>query len=235
MPLFRVNSSEIKNNCIKISGDDVHHIAHSLRIKKNQTIKFTDSRYIYYGKIIDISKKYLIAEIVKTEKVNIQKKVDILLCIALIKFDNFEKLLRWGTALGISKFYPIQTRYSQRIEISANRWRRWKRIIKESAIQSENPSLPELCEVVDLNESFNILNDYFKIMLHPYAEYNLKEILKEDRRKIALYIGSEAGFTENEIITAIENNVKIARLSGNILRTELAAVVSVSNILFFYE
>lgn len=235
MPLFRINSSEIKNNCIKISGDDVHHIVHSLRIKKNQIVKFTDSRYIYSGKIIEISKKYLIAEIVKSEKVSIQKKIDIVLCVALIKFENFEKILRWGTALGVSQFYPVQTQYSQKIEISSNRWQRWKKIIKESAIQSENPCPPELCEVMELKESFNILNSYFKIMLHPYTECNLKEILKENRKKIALYIGSEAGFTEDEIKMAIENNVKIAKLSGNILRTEIAALVAVSNILFFYE
>ncbi len=236
MPLFHINSENIHNKYINITGDDFHHIIHSLRKKKNDIIKFTDSKNIYKSKIINISKKNLIAEIISSEKVMLQKKLKIILCVALIKFDNFEQILRWGTALGIYKFYPLITQNSQKIKISSSRWQRWNKIIKESAIQSENPQLPVICKIINFKDSLKMFDNYFKILFHPYTENNLREILKDNQnRKIVIYIGSESGFTDAEVEFALENNVQIAKLSGNILRTEVAALVALSNILFFYE
>lgn len=234
--LFHFKFENLENNLLKIENEDYHHIINVLRKKVGESIKFTDGKKIFYTEIIEIKKNYFIAKIIHQTEWNYKKDFKLVLLIGLIKPDNFENILRWTVPLGVDIFVPVLTENSQKFKLSENRKKRWEKIIKEASIQSENPQIPEIYNLTPFNKTFELFTDYFKIIFHPYAEKKLKEVLLNNtNKKFAIYIGSEAGFTEKEIKLAIENNIKIAKISNYILRTELAALLGVSNILFYYE
>jgi len=233
---FYINNKQKEGNLIKISGEDYHHIINVLRKKQNDKIKFTDGKFIYITEIVKITENYFYAQIIETNEKFYKNNIEIILLIGLIKFSNFEEILRWTTPLGVSAFIPILTKNSQKIKVTEERIERWKKIVKEVCNQSENIKIPEIYLPIFFEDSLKLFNEYFKIMLHPTAPKNLKDVLiKNKNKKILLYIGSEAGFNNNELEKALNNNIEIAKISENILRTEVASVVAVSNILFFYE
>jgi 16S rRNA (uracil1498-N3)-methyltransferase len=62
----------------------------------------------------------------------------------------------------------------------------------------------------------------------------LRDVLKQnaEARKVDIYIGPEGGFAENEIQRALSAGAKPVSLGSNILRTETAAIVALSIVLY---
>ncbi len=227
MPIFFIDKRDMQNNQFVIEGSDAGHLINSLRIKKGEQVKVSDGNFLYKAVVKNIENQRVYLEILKNISPYNQITSNIILCIGMIKFDKFEQIIKWGTAMGVKEFYPMITENSQNFSISDNKKERWRRIIRESAMQSENIYLPKLNDIIEYEKSFQLFRDEQKIILHPYANIRINQLSIDINRKIVLYIGSESGFTEKEIETAVKYKSHIARLPGNILRTELAAIVAV--------
>ena len=63
----------------------------------------------------------------------------------------------------------------------------------------------------------------------------MKKINKKDNIKIAIIIGPEGGFEEEEVEILKQNNGKIVTLGNRILRTETVALNMISVIMYELE
>ncbi len=232
MHLFKIENENFTDpDIIKIKGENFIHIKKSLRKKVGNHIFFTEGKYIYECRIEQIEKKSLLAEILSRKRTFNKNKIKISLFISLIKFSNFEMILNYATQLGVAEIHPITTEYAQNSIINANKIARWEKIIREASKQSFNPCPPVLKKVVSFHDTLDYAG--LKILLHPYADISLKDMLKkQESDEINVYIGPEAGFSENEIKLAKKNKINIVKLPYNILRSETAVISLVSNILF---
>ncbi len=232
MHLFRIEKSNfIAPDMIKITNNDYMHIKKSLRKDKGDYIFTTDGIHIYKCQIKSIEKDSLSAGIISKKQVSGPQKAKISLFAGLIKFSNFELILDYATQLGVVEIYPVITEYTQNRTVNTNKINRWEKIINEASKQSFNPVPPVLKDVVLFRDVLQRIG--LNILLHPYAENNIKEVLsKEKPDRINIYIGPEAGFSEHEIKLAKENKIDIVKLPYNILRSETAVISLISNILF---
>ena len=154
---------------------------------------------------------------------------NIWLAFTPIKQNPLNFIIQKGTELGIQKFIPI---LSERTMVKDINIERVKKIIVESAEQSNRISIPEIANLIMLK---NFLSDFPKNGCLVFCDINcnkndLKNILsKKDSGPICVLIGPEGDFSEKERKLIIDlNQTHSISLAKNILRAETAAVVAVT-------
>ena len=117
---------------------------------------------------------------------------------------------------------------------------RWAAIIKTAAEQAHRAVLPSLTIMGEFRDVLASASDYDLALLAYEAETDtlLKPLLAAQAPtpgRILVIVGPEGGFSDTEIKAARKAGVQTVSLGPRILRTETAALVLVSQILFALE
>lgn len=227
MDLFYSNFNN-DDKLITVNQTDSKHITRSFRKKIGDIIKITNGRgSICEAKILEEGKniKVGIKQILNYKR----EKLSIHIAISPLKNSSrFEWFVEKATELGINEITPIITEFTEKKKVNIERL---ERIIISSMKQSNQCYKPIINDVEDYL-SFISKNNDEKIMANMKTENQLKkDFIKSDN--ICLMIGPEGGFSDREIIHALESNVKEITLGKNRLRTETAAIYSISVIKSF--
>ncbi len=149
---------------------------------------------------------------------------ELILCQAISKGERFEWVLQKGTELGVTLFQPIITRRTLRKEPGANRWPRWRRIIREAAEQSGRGKLPRLLTPISFAEALT-QRQGMGVLPTVYARQSASAALAHATWPMTLFVGPEGGFSPEEVTQAQAAGVIPVSLGPRTLRTETAAIV----------
>jgi len=222
-------SDKIQSDLIAhLKKEQTHYLKDVMRLTAGDTFsvfnnegewKATLHTYEKQGAKIKISKKIM-------DKKNEQ---NIWLAFSPIKQNLLNFMIQKGTELGVQKFIPI---LSERSVVKDINIERVKKIIIESAEQSNRISIPEIAELKKLK---NFLSDFPKKGCLIFCDINcnssdLKNILlKKDLGPICILIGPEGDFSELERKLIIDHNQSVSiSLAKNILRSETAAIAAIT-------
>ncbi len=242
MPKFFVKNNQIKNNIINIIGTDVNHIANVLRLKAENEIQICneDSGINYKVKIIDINKEDIKCKIIEEIESKTEANTHIHIFQGIPKFEKMELIIQKCTELGVKEITPVEM---ERCVVKLDgktenkKLERWRKIAEVAAKQSGRDKIPNINNVIKIKNICNILKNY-DIVLVPYEKEKittLKEVLvklPQKDLKIAIIIGPEGGFDEQEIKMLEQSNCKIVTLGNRILRTETVSIAMTSIILY---
>ena len=239
MDRFFARQKRVGGEEITLEGQQSHQICNVLRKKAGEHIIVLDNLgWEYEVELKTIKKEKVTGQIKEKRKATGEPAVEITLYQSLLGREKFEWVLQKCTEVGVRRFVPMVTERSivREEAMKANKRERRQRIIQEAAEQSARGRIPELERAVNFEEAMAKLEDFdCKLMAHTQGQgESLRECLKSSGKKIkrvALFIGPEGGFTENEVQTARSNNVSLVNLGQRVLRTETAAVVVSSLIL----
>ena len=236
MPRFFVES--IENDFIEITGDDARHIALSLRMKKGECLVLCDGK----GKEADATireafPESVVLDITERRDSIAEPKTEVILYQALPKFDKLEYIIQKSVELGVSKIVPVlSSRCISRPDEKTmkKKLERLRKISDEAAKQSGRGKLPEVGELLTFkNAVLEMKKAETSIFFFEHAEYPLREIMeKRTGGKIAMMVGSEGGFSDDEAKFASEHGALIASLGPRILRCETAPVAALSAIMY---
>lgn len=239
MARFFVCPSQIKNNHIIIEGEDVKHISKVLRLKNGNKIIICDGQGTDYECIINYMEKNIMARIIsiypsKTEPMN-----KITLFQSLVKADKMDYIIQKAVELGINAIVPVITeRTIVKIENQKkehSKLTRWKKISEAAAKQSRRGIIPRISPIISLSDAFIKSQEMdCKVIAYENEKNNkLKNLLANyNGKSIAVFIGPEGGFEENEINLAKEYEVVPITLGTRILRTETAGLAIVSIMMY---
>ncbi len=239
MDRFFVKQESLQGEEVVLKGQQAHQINNVLRKKVGEHIIVLDNLGAEYEiELQTIRKEKVTGQIKERRKAAGEPAVEITLYQSLLSREKFEWVLQKCTEVGVKRFVPIETFRSivRQKSINANKIERRKRIIQEAAEQSGRGRIPQLEQTVNFEDAINKLDDFdYKFMAHTQAEgKSLRRYLKDNKKnkRIALFIGPEGGFTENEVHSARDSNIVLISLGHRVLRTETAAVVASSLILY---
>lgn len=158
------------------------------------------------------------------EKIETKKELnlEISLYCALLKKANFEWVVQKTTELGIKEITPLLT--TRTIKLGIN-FSRLEKIIKEATEQSNRSSLPLLKKPLTFPQALEETKNYPAKILFDYSGKDLSQV-KSLPKKVAIFIGPEGGWTEEELASAQKANFLILNLSHFNLRAETAAIVA---------
>lgn len=229
-----------KNEKMILEDGDFHHIKDVMRIKSGEQIICVCENKTYLCNIIYDNKEYEINIIKEIDnKTELKKKV--VLYQALIRNENLDLVIQKACELGATDFYPtIFNRNVVKItdDKKENKINRFRKIAKEAAEQSHRESLMEIHDFIDVND---IKKDKDELALLAYENNNDVYILEKslnninDYNKISIVIGPEGGIDNNEVNNLMNKGFINVSLGKRILRSETAAMFSLSLISFYLE
>jgi 16S rRNA (uracil1498-N3)-methyltransferase len=237
---FFVQSTDINDGIVIIRGDDVTHITRSLRLDIDDEISVSDGEgQKYLTKLIEFSKDFVKAKIIKEFEVQAEPRVKVTLVQGLPKGKKMDMIVQKCTEIGMEDIIPIDTK---RTIVNLNekkakqRQERWQKIIEEAAKQSKRGKIPSVRELSDLNQ---VITDFdrYDLVLVPWEDEEsrgLKETLSSnlDAQKIMIIIGPEGGFSSKEVEQLKTAGAKSVTLGPRILRTETAGIATLSMVLY---
>ena len=227
MPRFFVDS--VSGNTISIRGNDAYHIGRSLRMRLGDVITVCADRVEYRAKILSISDKEVVCDVLSAEKSENEPTVNVVLYQALPKSDKMDLIVQKAVELGVYKIVPVITArcvsrpaksgYEKRVE-------RYNKIALEAAKQSGRGIVPTVSEFMTINEVIEKSKE-FDLFFVPYEceeQKTLKEILtsKSDVKSVGFVIGPEGGFDLSETEKLHSSGIDTVTLGKRILRTETA-------------
>ncbi len=249
MPRFFVRQERISNGSISIIGEDAHHIARSLRMAAGDEITVCDMQGNEYTCQISTfdDDKEVVAEILSQKKSENEPNAFITLYQALPKGDKLDTIIQKAVECGASKIVPFQ---SERCVVKIKndnedkKKERRQRISAESAKQCGRSVIPEVCSSIGFKEALNLAKESDMILFCYEGDgtASLGEILKNvcaDKstapKSIAIFVGSEGGFSINEAELAKESGAIMTGLGKRILRTETASGFVLACLVCFLE
>ena len=241
MSTFYVKNNQITENKINIIGEDVNHIKNVLRYKIDDKMDVCDENSIRYKtKIENFEKDKVILNILEISSETTECKINITLYQGLPKSDKMDLIVQKCTELGVKEIVPF---ISERVIVKLDeksepkKQERWQKIAKEAAKQSGRQVVPNIKKAINLKNIIENLSKY-DIVIVPYEcekEHNIKNILRNisNTKDIAVIIGPEGGFSENdiEILNEVENLKKVS-LGPRILRTETAGLATLAMVIY---
>ena len=222
-------SDKIQSDLVAhLQKEQSHYLKVVMRLKVGDTFSVFNNQGEWKASVKNYEKKTVKIKIL--EKLRDKKsEQNIWLAFTPIKQNPLNFIIQKGTELGVQKFIPI---LSERTVVKDINIQRLKKIIIESAEQSNRISVPEIKKLETLK---NFLSIFPKKGYLVFCDINcdksdLKNILlKKDMGPICILIGPEGDFSENErkLIFELEQSQSIS-VAPNILRAETAAVAAVT-------
>lgn len=179
--------------------------------------------YIY--RIKSVNKKTVELFFVSEQK-NILPKKEITLCMAIVKKDTFENIVRYATELGVTKIIPVLASRSEKKNLN---FERLNNIAKEASEQSGRGTVPVIRDILSFNEALeqskSVTNIFTSLYGEDSSELVNRGLLKDN---LTLWIGPEGGWTPDEEKLAKENNFELMKLTETVLKADTAVVCAMS-------
>ena len=222
---------QIRNGQAEISGDDAKHLTRVLRVEAGQRYEISENQTVYLAEIDTARKERVTFRMLEKLPV-IEPPVRMILCAALIKFDHFEWMIEKATELGVVEIVPVVTVRGERgLDKAAHkRLERWHRIGMEASQQSRRAHLPEISgptawtDVLDTTANYRFALD--EIGTRPLSL--AFPALRCATDSVALLIGPEGGWTDEERAGFTAAGWAAASLGPSILRAETAALAALA-------
>lgn len=242
---FFVEPEQIQGKQILIRGNDVKHIKNVLRMRVGEELSVSngvDGRE-YRCHITAFEEDAVRCELrfIKEEGTELPSRIYLLQ--GLPKADKMELIIQKAVELGVYQVVPVSTRRSV-VKLDAGKAAskviRWQAIAEAAAKQSRRGSIPQVQQVMDWRQALDYVRE-LPVKLIPYelAEDmgRTREILAgiQSGQDIAVFIGPEGGFEEEEIAAAVEAGATPITLGKRILRTETAGLTVLSWLMYLLE
>jgi len=211
----------IKNNRILVKQkEEIRHISRVRRFRVGDIIKIFDGKGCRYkAEIKKINKNFLELDVLEKIK-NTELDFYISLYFPVLTENKIKEILRIGTELGVKRFIPVRSSFSNiRREILDND--KYRKVVIEECKQSERSLIPDISKIMDFKIAIlKAKKEDREVFLFDLKadKFNLKKA--PDR--LGIFIGPEGGFSNEEIDYAKENKVKVASICNTVLRTEIA-------------
>ncbi|MBR1622660.1 MAG: 16S rRNA (uracil(1498)-N(3))-methyltransferase [Pseudobutyrivibrio sp.] len=225
-----------------ISGQDAHHLTKVVRLRLGERIRVSvagGDNYIcqvsdYLDKDLEVT---VVEKVPSTELPN-----KIYLFQAIPKGDRMETIIEKCVELGAYEIIPVEMKnciVKLDNKKKKSKVERYQAIAKSAAEQSKRSIIPNVHAVMSFKEAFEYAKT-LDVLLLPYESKNGMQDtfdMLEDLRagqSIGVFIGPEGGFSSDEI-ELVEDSVKLISLGHRILRTDTAAICSLSMLMLKCE
>jgi 16S rRNA (uracil1498-N3)-methyltransferase len=220
-----------------VSGETGEHLSRVLRAAPGQLYELSDGERVWLGRV-ESAKRGAVEFALIEPLPAVEPALEISLLLAIVKFDRMEWCLEKATELGVSEVVPLAAARSEKalIVASARRAARWERILRESAQQARRLRPPALREAMKPEAAFTAADADLRLLCSEERDAPpMKRVIEsrtgaEKMRRVALAVGPEGGWTEEELQSAKAAEFAAVSLGENILRTETAVIAALAMI-----
>ena len=223
---------------IALSAENKHHAARVLRLRKGDPVTLFNGRGGEFCARIDSIRKDSITVLVDSyQDTNRESPLHIELAQAICVNEKMDWIIQKSVELGVSSIQPVSTARSI-VHLSdgrsGKRLQHWQKIVISACEQCGRNQVPQIYPLITLPEWLSRKKMHrtpqdILIMLSATAAQSLKDLPEPAAdAKVALVIGPEGGFTEEEELAIGHSGFVPLHLGSRILRTESAALAAIA-------
>lgn len=228
------DSIEIGKSSITLSAEETRHLRDVLRLAAGDRARVFDGQGHEYDCVVsevrrDFARLSIDSAVAPTCT---ESPLDLTLAVALLKSEKFDLVVQKSTELGVRAIVPVMTKLADvRLRDSSdahNRLVRWSRIALEAAKQSGRAFVPTVSAPIDMVTLLQTRprGQESCLMFSERLGQSLDDTIGDGPRITAVIalVGSEGGWTDEEISLVQASNWNVITLGGRILRAETAAI-----------
>ncbi len=262
MSRFFVGPENVGRKTIVIDNkDDLRHMTKVLRLKDGDEVDISDSiEWEYRTKIVFLGSDEARLEILDKQAFAGEPDVEVTLFQGIPKQGKMETIVQKCAELGVHEIVPV---FMDRTVVVDNgnfgkKIDRWNKVSAEAVKQCRRGIIPRVTDPVKMGELLSgsapsdvpALFTDFDLVLFPYENENSvtikdallmatnpmhQEITGSVPEKIAVIIGPEGGFSDEEAKAIVEAGGQSVSLGKTILRTETAGMAALAMIMYELE
>lgn len=186
----------------------------------------TSTGFDHTYQILSIGKDRILLDFISKQE-NILPDGNISLCMAIVKKDTFETVVRHATELGVSSVVPILATRSEKKNLNMTRLRA---IATEAAEQCGRGDVPEILPIENFKEALGKRgrdrNVFASLLGTPPSDHKFAR-----DESVNVWIGPEGGWTDEEENIGKYAGMEFLKLTPTVLKADTAAVTALSTII----
>ncbi len=210
-------------------GEHAAHLARTLRARVGQEFEVACGDQVRRATVASVADDRV--EFTLGAEISSNAVAPITLLLAVFKFDRMEWAIEKCTELNVATIVPVIARRTEKhLALAAEkRAERWRRIAREASQQSRRAAPPKVENPIQLAEALRIDGSLRVVLAENERGVTLNERLQSrDIDSLALAIGAEGGWTEEELRSFADSGWTAASLGNTILRAETAAIAAMA-------
>lgn len=226
MDLKRFFSNEVdwEKRLAVLSGDEFFHCVKVTRHKVGYKLIVSNGDcYDYYCEVAEITKDTLTAKIEYREENPAELSRSITLYIGVNK--DLDTVVQKAVEMGVSKVVPFRSAHSNVDKINLDRL---NKIVLESSKQCGRNRLVEVSPLVSFAQAISVAQDTNMLFYYEYERDTTTSSVELTPGDISVFIGSEGGFSKEEVACATKAGAKLLSLGNRILRVSTAVVAALT-------
>jgi len=206
---------------IVVGGDEAHHALHVVRVRPGDPVALFDGhgREIS-GEVIAVEKREVVVEALEERVLPPPPRRLTLLQAWLHRDKALDFIVQHGTELGVARFVFFRAQRSERKPVHSDKW---ARAAIEACKQSGRLWLPEFILADGIEEAVRDAAVPVLLATKDLHAAPLRTALGGG--SVALMVGPEGDFTDEEVAMALEAGVTPVSLGAATYRSEMAAIV----------
>jgi 16S rRNA (uracil1498-N3)-methyltransferase len=207
--------------------EDAHHAASVLRLRAGDRIVAIDAAGAWTAELTAVTKKGVRARaIAPSGETSGELPVEVTVLQAIAKGSKLDDAVEKTIELGARRIVPVRCARSY-ADATSVKVERWRRIARAAAAQSRRRVLPHVDEPADWADAIARFAPAMPVVvaweLAPKGSIGQAVQRCREASAIAIAVGPEGSFTDDEIQCAREAGCNFVSLGPTILRTETAA------------
>lgn len=212
---------------VTFEGPAAAHVRRVLRLEAGDPLTlFNGDGHDYPSRIAGFGRGTVEAEIQERAAARAESPLSVTLVQGVARGERMDLVVQKATELGVTKVVPLITRHADihlRDEADATkRVARWQRIALEAAKQSGRAFVPEVSAPVAFDSLLASSRDGLRVMFSERGGAALGSLTPS--QIVTALVGSEGGWSDEEIEQAKVHDFHIVTLGGRVLRAETAAI-----------
>lgn len=247
MRRYWLSRDSINGELVDITGDELHHIRDVCRMTLGSKFEvIIEGGSAHLVEIIEESKKASTARIIESRTIPPLPEPHIHLAVSIPRLPVFEAVLEKAVELGTHSIHPFFSDFSfirKQEDVLKKKQERWHKIVQSATQQSGRGELMSISQAQPLEtllKSFNQSGSSVGLFAYEgegqlAAPQAVEQLRAKNPRQIWLFVGSEGGFSDQEVQLFQSFGLPPVTLGQQVLRVETACVALVSVIKYGFD
>lgn len=230
-PIFYAPPDAISDDCITLDEQESRHASTVMRLRGGSSVIVVDGLgTAYRGAIEKSGRKKTVVRTHATIRNFGEPDAVVTLAAGLSVGTKFDTVVEKATELGVKRIVPLLCEKGTVKATDESRARARRTRLEKVALaamkQCRRSYRPEISLPLTFDEFVKAVDpDQYRLIFHPDRNQTSISSLfaEESAKRIAIIVGPESGFSDDEVDLAISHGVKPVSLGQRILRTETAA------------
>lgn len=250
MRRYWVEKKDLFGDQVNFTGDVFHHIFDVCRQEVGSRFEvLTEDSKAYFVEVTQVSKKSATAQILEERIIPPLKTPHIHLALSISRFPVMDAVMEKAVEMGVKSIQPFFSEFSflrKGEKLSDNKVDRWDKIVRSATQQTGRGDLMKVHPVIPFEKISGLINpNAGQVGLFAYegsSTLSIKDYCNKVRsehpegvKDIWIIVGSEGGFSHNEVKAFQELGLHPVTLGQQVLRVETACMALVSVLKYDFD